>query len=102
MCWILDVDLSNEVRDHAHDQRFPAYLLLSWAGSSLLGHIDVNRLMGVRTDLEEQLRRIHNSGVLHQDAELRNLVISDGHGHGHGPAVMFADFERATILLPLL
>lgn len=62
-------------------------------GSPLLGHVKVKGLEGVRAELGEQLGRVHNSGVLHRDAELRNLVVSDG--PGPGPAVMIVDFERA-------
>ncbi|ROW07245.1 hypothetical protein VMCG_03827 [Cytospora schulzeri] len=73
--------------------QFPTCLLLSWAGSSLLDYsrhdnpnLNSKRL---RADVDEALTRVHGLGVLHQDAELRNLLITDS-------GVIVVDFERAT------
>lgn len=78
---------------------FPAYLLLSWAGTPLL---DRQRQMtaeidkdidawfaGVRTDVESKLRKLHDLGILHQDAEIRNFVVSGSF------SIMIVDFERS-------
>lgn len=59
--------------------RFSAFLLLSWAGPSLLRplgtdvQIDLKR---IKADTDMHLQRIHKLSVLHGDAALRNIAVT--------------------------
>lgn len=74
---------------------FPAALLLSWAGSSLLSlrgkAIDFQRL---RSDANKALGQVHSLGILHTDAELRNVLVMEHTNNGFHVALV--DFERAV------
>lgn len=85
--------------DHLHGQ-LPAFLLFSWAGSSLLSRVGLfntpydaqhaeARLAQIRLHIEAHLDQVHSKGILHGDAELRNIVVS-------GTDISFVDFERAS------
>ncbi|CAN8096752.1 unnamed protein product [Discula destructiva] len=80
---------------------FTGFLLLGWAGSSLLDtsiHASVHRerawLDRLRAEVRDCLSLMHGLGIMHGDAELRNLVISNTGGDGV-PSVRWVDFERA-------
>lgn len=85
--------------DIAH---FPGFLLLSWAGSSLLNtcaNADVDQertlLARLRAEVDSRLSQMHGLGILHGDAELRNIVVTSD-GGDHAPTVSFVDLERAV------
>lgn len=77
--------------------RFPAFLLLSWGGTPLLrcGHLldrqsEVDRW---KTSVDAVLKKVHDLGILHNDAEPRNLVF---HGNVNDfCGLLLVDFERA-------
>lgn len=81
--------------------QFPAVLLLSWAGSALYdtpvkADVEQERTWQarIRADVDRLLSQIHGFGILHGDAELRNIVVVGG--RGDSPTVSFVDFERAV------
>ena len=65
------------------------FLLLSYAGRPL-NHIDDSLDPGIITHIPEAFAAMHRRRVLHQDAELRNMLYD-------GKKVMIVDFERANI-----
>jgi hypothetical protein len=78
-------------------RRFSVFLLLSWAGASLLGSaMDMDRdarrawSQRIKANLATAPSSIHGLGVLHGDAELRNFEIP------HNGTVSLVDFERST------
>lgn len=80
---------------------FSGFLLLSWAGSPLLNtctnkDIDQERtwLARLRVDVDHHLSQMHSLGILHGDAELRNIVVTSDSGD-HAASVYLVDFERA-------
>ncbi|KAG6354085.1 hypothetical protein INS49_005056 [Diaporthe citri] len=88
------VDCSEDETNHnLGPGRFPAFLLLSWAGSSLLSQCtnsaDEAWLARLRTDVEAQLKQIHGLGVLHQDVELP-VVTGGSRGIGRAITIQFA------------
>lgn len=93
------VDYSDYVYNIAH---FTGFLLLSWAGDSLRytrTNVDVDRertwLARLRADVDHRLSQLHALGILHGDAELRNIVVTS-EGGDHTATVSLVDFERAV------
>lgn len=81
---------------------FSGFLLLSWAGSSLLNtcaNVDMDQertwLARLRVDVDHRLSQMHMLGILHGDAELRNILVTYGE-HNHAATVSLVDFERAV------
>ncbi|KAF3763537.1 hypothetical protein M406DRAFT_74129 [Cryphonectria parasitica EP155] len=74
---------------------FPAFLLLSWAGTSLLQCRDivVTETERWKESMEVVLKQVHGRGMLHCDAEPRNFVLRY---NDNGPSGMrLLDLERA-------
>ena len=68
---------------------FQYFLLLSWAGRPLSKYIDqIDKTRTIRA-ITTAFTRLHRMGILHGDAEARNLLLCDG-----GP--MIVDFEGAS------
>ncbi|ROW11969.1 hypothetical protein VPNG_05225 [Cytospora leucostoma] len=102
------VDVSSPQRSHADHYgyiyniaQFSAFLLLGWAGSSpyyIPTNVDVDqeraRLARFRADVDCRLSQIHGLGILHGDAELRNIVVAIDGGDS-ASTVSLVDFERA-------
>lgn len=88
------VDLSHDLPkpDSCFGREFPAYLLLSWGGSSLVLGTDLG-LEQLKTHVDAVLRRVHGLGVLHCDAHPRNILLHNIGGAALGASLV--DFERA-------
>ena len=67
-----------------------SFLFLSWAGLPLRRCIDAANKSSLLKGVTTALKKIHSLGVLHRDAELRNMLFDADDGR-----VMLVDFERS-------
>ncbi|EFW22030.1 hypothetical protein D8B26_002124 [Coccidioides posadasii str. Silveira] len=74
--------------------RYTHMLLLSWAGGSLTKNLKVDS--SISSMIQHSLQVIHSHGVLHGDAEPRNILWNNVCRHP-----MIVDFGRASIKEPL-
>ncbi|GAO13649.1 hypothetical protein UVI_02017560 [Ustilaginoidea virens] len=69
---------------------YTSFLFLSWAGLPLRRCIDAANKSSLLKGVTTALKKIHSLGVLHRDAELRNMLFDADDGR-----VMLVDFERS-------
>ncbi|KAF1814806.1 hypothetical protein P152DRAFT_430801 [Eremomyces bilateralis CBS 781.70] len=66
------------------------FMFLSWAGQPLFDCVDQDLKPGINDAVSTMLKAVHKLGVLHRDAEPRNILYNTNSGK-----LMLVDFERA-------
>ncbi|KAK2809105.1 hypothetical protein FQN50_004159 [Emmonsiellopsis sp. PD_5] len=86
------VQLASEYPYYFDEGIYTHMLFLSWAGESVQESTTSSQAADVSSMVSNALRAIHLKGVLHGDAEMRNVLWNPTYQR-----VMLVDFERATI-----